>query len=103
MGTRRLDVAYQPIETTTACQIENLHQYNRRVLAEDTLVGVVRLVEGLSTDPARLDDRDRALSALVGLTTDTEGLGDLDREALGESDRVRRDPGPWVRLKAHSR
>eukprot|EP00959_Pyramimonas_sp_CCMP1952_P051176 1069556-Pyramimonas_sp.AAC.1 len=61
------------------------------------------VVEGLSTDPAGLDDRERALSARVGLTTDPEERGDLDREALGESDRLRRDPGPWVRLEAHSR
>eukprot|EP00959_Pyramimonas_sp_CCMP1952_P070162 1464619-Pyramimonas_sp.AAC.1 len=60
-------------------------------------------VEGLSADPAGLDDRDHTLSALVGLTTDPEDLGDGDRETLGESDRLRRDPGPWVRLEAHSR
>ncbi len=58
---------------------------------------------GLSTDPAGLDGRDRTLSTLVGLATDPEELGDLDREALGESDRLRREPGPWIRLEAHSR
>eukprot|EP00959_Pyramimonas_sp_CCMP1952_P249569 5216920-Pyramimonas_sp.AAC.1 len=61
------------------------------------------VVEGLSTDPDGLCDRDRALSALVGLATDPEELGGLDRDALGESDRLRRDPDPWVRLEAHSR
>ncbi len=61
------------------------------------------VVEGLSTDPAVLGDRDRALSALVGLTTDPEELNGVDRKALGESDRLRRDPGLWVRFEAHSR
>eukprot|EP00959_Pyramimonas_sp_CCMP1952_P239263 5000094-Pyramimonas_sp.AAC.1 len=49
MGTRRFDVAHQPMKACItrgipfACQVENLHQYTRRVLAEDTLVGVVGL------------------------------------------------------------
>eukprot|EP00959_Pyramimonas_sp_CCMP1952_P331842 6948694-Pyramimonas_sp.AAC.1 len=67
MGTSRLEVAYQPMkafvtrsiplgnlsrehaywmqksETTTTCQIKNLHQYTRRALAENALVGIIRL------------------------------------------------------------
>ncbi len=61
------------------------------------------LVEVVSTDFAGLHDLVRALSTLVGLATDPEEDGDLDREALGESDRFRRDPVPWARLEAHSR
>eukprot|EP00959_Pyramimonas_sp_CCMP1952_P182865 3823871-Pyramimonas_sp.AAC.1 len=61
------------------------------------------VVDGVSTDLAGLDDRGRALSTLVGLATDPEDTGDLDREVLGESDRFQRDPGPWARLEAHSR
>eukprot|EP00959_Pyramimonas_sp_CCMP1952_P069943 1460259-Pyramimonas_sp.AAC.1 len=38
---------------------------------------------GLSTDPAGLDDRDRALSTPVGLATDPEEPSDFDREPLG--------------------
>eukprot|EP00959_Pyramimonas_sp_CCMP1952_P072960 1524577-Pyramimonas_sp.AAC.1 len=50
------------------------------------------VVEGASTDLAGLGDRGRALSTLVGLATDPDETGDLDREVLGESDRFRRDP-----------
>eukprot|EP00959_Pyramimonas_sp_CCMP1952_P130371 2726104-Pyramimonas_sp.AAC.1 len=44
------------------------------------------VVDVVSTDLAGLDDRGRALSTLVGLKTDPEDAGDLDREVLGESD-----------------
>eukprot|EP00959_Pyramimonas_sp_CCMP1952_P373004 7811322-Pyramimonas_sp.AAC.1 len=57
----------------------------------------------LSTDLAGLGGRGRALSTLMGLATDPEEPGNLDREVLGESDRFRRDPCPWARLEARSR
>eukprot|EP00959_Pyramimonas_sp_CCMP1952_P381199 7987335-Pyramimonas_sp.AAC.1 len=36
----------QQVKPTTPCQVENLHQHARRVLAEDSLAKVIGLGEG---------------------------------------------------------
>ena len=60
---------------------------------------------GLATDEAGLDDRDpeRDANTPVGFATDFDGLGVLEREARGESERLRREPGLLVVFSAHAR